>query len=105
MDLSRGLLGTNTKRVDARHSLGWHPADHKPGLMEYIIYEELRDKLLSRPYRRAALLHGGIVWRLALHTFTLRKSEKLLKANTLASMSYLNEASSSSNPGHFSLRS
>ena len=105
MDLSHGLLGTNTERVYARHSLRWHPADHKPGPMEYIIYEELWDRLLSHPYHCTALLHSGIVWHLALHTFTLWKSGELLKANTLASTSYLNEASSLSNPGHFSLHS
>ena len=27
-DLSCGLLGTNTKRVCAPHSLRWHPANH-----------------------------------------------------------------------------
>ena len=70
-DLSRRLPGTNTERVYAPHSLGWCPANHKPGLREYIIYEELRDRLLSRPYRHVALLHGGIVWCLTLHTLKL----------------------------------
>ena len=70
-DLSHELLGTNTERVYTPHSLGWHPADHKPGPREYIIYKELRDRLLSCPYHCAALLHSGIVWHLAPHTLKL----------------------------------
>ena len=70
-DLSCGLLGTNTKRVYAPHSLGWCPANHKPGLREYIIYEELQDRLLGHPYHHAAVLHSGIVWHLTLHALKL----------------------------------
>ena len=70
---ARSLLvpGTNTKRVYTPHSLRWHPANHKPGPREYIIYKELQDRLLSHPYCCTALLHGGIVWRLTLHALKL----------------------------------
>lgn len=33
--------------------------------MEYNFYKECRNRLLQQPHARAALLEGGIVWRLA----------------------------------------
>ena len=68
VDLSRGVQDTTTRRIYTPYSLGWRPTGHKPGPREYTVYQELRDRILSRPYRRAALLQGGIIWRLALDT-------------------------------------
>lgn len=60
------------------HSLGWRPPDYKPSTREYCNYEDLRDNLLRRPYGRAALLQGGIVWRLALHALQFPTDAELL---------------------------
>ena len=64
VDLSPRAKNTRTYMP---HSLGWRPTGHRPGPREYTVYEELRDRVLNRPYRHAALLQGGIVWCLALH--------------------------------------
>lgn len=80
--LSNGIsFNTFTPRVDLQRSgtpstispskytpcsLGYRKAKHTPGQEEYAAYQNLRDILLNRPYHRAALLEGGIVWRLAL---------------------------------------
>ena len=64
VDLSPRAKNTRTYTP---HSLGWHPTGHRPGPREYTVYEELQDRVLNHPYRHAALLQGGIVWRLALH--------------------------------------
>ena len=64
VDLSPRAKNTRTYTP---YSLGWHPTGHRPGPREYTVYEELRDRVLNRPYRHAALLQGGIVWHLALH--------------------------------------
>jgi hypothetical protein len=50
-------------------SLSFRPLTHKPHISEYGFYENMRHSLLSRPYGRAALLQGGIVWRLALDDY------------------------------------
>ena len=36
--------------------------------MEYTVYQELWDRVLSCPYHCAALLQGSIIWCLALET-------------------------------------
>ncbi|KAG1721993.1 hypothetical protein EDD22DRAFT_790507, partial [Suillus occidentalis] len=39
-----------------------------PLYADYIIYEQPRHKLMNCPRARAAFLHGGLVWHLALHS-------------------------------------
>ncbi|KAG2102302.1 hypothetical protein BD769DRAFT_1304521, partial [Suillus cothurnatus] len=36
---------------------------------DYVVYEQHRHEFMNQPRARAALLHGGLVWRLALHSF------------------------------------
>ncbi|KAG2114200.1 uncharacterized protein F5147DRAFT_650017 [Suillus discolor] len=36
---------------------------------DYVVYEQHRHKFMNQPRARAALLHGGLIWRLALHSF------------------------------------
>jgi hypothetical protein len=45
--------------------LGYRPKGYKPDQIDYLAYERRRDRLLSSPRGRAALLMGGIVARLA----------------------------------------
>ncbi|KAG1724921.1 hypothetical protein EDB19DRAFT_1833991 [Suillus lakei] len=33
------------------------------------MYEQHRHEFLNQPHTRVALLHGGLIWRLALHSF------------------------------------
>lgn len=49
-------------------SLGWRPSGHgdKPTTADYGNYQATLDELFTRSYARAALLEGGIVWRIAL---------------------------------------
>ena len=47
-------------------SLGWRPKEHTPTTEDYGKYQETLDRLFSRPYARAALLEGAIVWCIAL---------------------------------------
>ncbi|KAI8989149.1 hypothetical protein BD414DRAFT_415633 [Trametes punicea] len=46
--------------------LGWCPPSFKPTKWDYAAYEERAYQILSSPGGRAAILQGGIVWRLAL---------------------------------------
>jgi len=39
---------------------------YKPDVLNYALYEEPRDVLLCHPHGCAALMHGSIVWNLAL---------------------------------------
>ena len=41
--------------------------DHTPTPADYGDYQATLDRLLTRPYARAALLTGGIVWHIAVH--------------------------------------
>jgi hypothetical protein len=43
------------------------PPGYKDGLLDYFAYEERLASFLQTPHARAALLQGGIVWRLAKH--------------------------------------
>ena len=43
-----------------------HQGGYKPDVFNYTLYEDARDVLLSHPHGRAALMHGGIVWCLAI---------------------------------------
>ena len=45
--------------------LGWRYPQYKPDAVDYAAYECARDALLRQPHARAALLKGGIIWRLA----------------------------------------
>ncbi|KAG2342304.1 hypothetical protein BDR05DRAFT_886433 [Suillus weaverae] len=40
----------------------------RPVYADYIMYEQHRHEFMNQPRARAALLHGGLVWRLALHS-------------------------------------
>lgn len=47
--------------------LGWRPQNHRPTVSEYNFYENLRRAFFTDHGRaRAALLKGGIIWRLAV---------------------------------------
>jgi hypothetical protein len=46
--------------------LGWRAKGYKPDVFEYAAYEARRDAFLRQPHGRAALLAGGLVWRLAI---------------------------------------
>jgi hypothetical protein len=49
-------------------TLGWRASSQQLGASEYTYYEALRDRFLNSPRGCAALLQGGIVWRLAIET-------------------------------------
>ncbi|EIW58372.1 uncharacterized protein TRAVEDRAFT_124826 [Trametes versicolor FP-101664 SS1] len=46
--------------------LGWRPPSFRPTEWDYRAYEARAYEILSSPRGRAAVLHGGIVWRLAM---------------------------------------
>ena len=75
--LGRGIRFNTMETLDANPrtlcaylrrcpGLGYRPAGYKPDILDYKSYEELRDRFLRQPFGRAALLEGGIVWRLSL---------------------------------------
>jgi hypothetical protein len=45
--------------------LGYRPPGYKPDKHDYVAYVERRNRLLASPRGRAALLHGGLISRLA----------------------------------------
>lgn len=45
--------------------LGWRRQDYNPDARDYFEYEELLRDFFRRPHARAALLRGGLIWRLA----------------------------------------
>ncbi|KAJ7665343.1 hypothetical protein DFH06DRAFT_983954 [Mycena polygramma] len=45
--------------------LGYRPSNYKPDMRDYQAYVEIRQRFMSSPRGRAALLYGGIVGRLA----------------------------------------
>lgn len=51
--------------------ISFRPADYKFSARDYQAYVENRTNVLSRPHSRAALLRGGIVWRLAKEHLSL----------------------------------
>ena len=51
--------------IASEWALGWKPAKYTPDINDYKRYEDIRDEFLRGPFGRAALLHGGIIWRLA----------------------------------------
>ncbi|KAG1746847.1 hypothetical protein EDB19DRAFT_1631184 [Suillus lakei] len=36
---------------------------------DYVVYEQHHYEFMNQPHARAALLHGGLVWSLAMHSF------------------------------------
>ncbi|KIK32508.1 hypothetical protein CY34DRAFT_19003 [Suillus luteus UH-Slu-Lm8-n1] len=40
----------------------------RPVYADYIMYEQHHHEFMNQPRARAALLHGGLIWRLALHS-------------------------------------
>jgi hypothetical protein len=59
-------------------TLGWRPPHHIPKSHEYNYYEYIRDDFFRQPHARAALLKGGIVWRLAFESASCRAGEVAL---------------------------
>ncbi|GJF00239.1 hypothetical protein PsYK624_165190 [Phanerochaete sordida] len=45
--------------------LGYREPDYRPTPLDFALYERSRRAILGRPHGRAALMRGGIVWRLA----------------------------------------
>ncbi|KAF8230126.1 hypothetical protein L208DRAFT_1204926, partial [Tricholoma matsutake] len=45
--------------------LGYHPTRYMPHLANYAVYQASLGSFLRRPHAWAALLKGGIIWRLA----------------------------------------
>lgn len=68
-------------------TLGWRPQSLKPVATEYILYENLRNHFLQLPKGRAALLKGGIIWRLALEALGAR-SEDIVIEGPSAQLNY-----------------
>ncbi|KAG1814859.1 hypothetical protein DFJ58DRAFT_647813, partial [Suillus subalutaceus] len=48
--------------------LGHRQPPFNPPYVDYIVYEQLCHEFMNCPRVRAAFLHGGLVWRLALHS-------------------------------------
>jgi hypothetical protein len=47
-------------------TLGWRRQCYQPDVKDYAAYVHLRDSFFRQPHARAALLKGGIIWRLAI---------------------------------------
>lgn len=60
-DLSKPPLLLDSRPI----GIGLKPCGYSLGLSDYKAYSIQRDELLRGPVGRAALLHGGVVWRLA----------------------------------------
>lgn len=58
--------------------LGRRPEHHKPDRFDYIEYEQRLAEFLPRPHARAALLKGGLVWRLVREIIGGRDNQKVL---------------------------
>ncbi|KAG1848862.1 hypothetical protein F4604DRAFT_1593706 [Suillus subluteus] len=50
------------------YTLGHRRPPFNPLYADYIVYEQLRHEFMNLPRARAAFLHGGLVWWLALHS-------------------------------------
>ncbi|KAG1729430.1 hypothetical protein EDB19DRAFT_1583022, partial [Suillus lakei] len=46
---------------------------------DYIVYEQHRHEFMNQPHARATLLHGGLVWRLAMHSFDIGDLPSILE--------------------------
>jgi hypothetical protein len=51
------------------YSLTYTLPPFKAVYTDYVIYEQHRHEFMNQPCARATLLHGGLIWRLALHSF------------------------------------
>lgn len=66
-------------RGGVRHpavSLARRSHGHQCQVYEYAEYERVLRDFLRRPYARAAILQGGIVWRLAVSVFGLKEANE-----------------------------
>ena len=59
-------------------TLGWRQPLHKGTRFEYNFYQERRDCLLRCLHGRAALLAGGIIWRLTMDSLGDDSGERVL---------------------------
>ncbi|KAG1734255.1 uncharacterized protein EDB91DRAFT_1251048 [Suillus paluster] len=50
------------------YSLGYKHPIFSAVYADYVVYEQYHYEFMNQPRARAALLHGGLVWRLALHS-------------------------------------
>ncbi|KAG1906106.1 uncharacterized protein F5891DRAFT_1182295 [Suillus fuscotomentosus] len=50
------------------YTLGHRRPPFNPPYTDYIVYEQLCHEFMNCPQARAAFLHGGLIWRLALHS-------------------------------------
>ncbi|KAG1728485.1 uncharacterized protein EDB91DRAFT_1060553 [Suillus paluster] len=50
------------------YTLGHRQFPFRAIYTDYIVYEQLRHDFMNRPRARAAFLHGGLIWWLALHS-------------------------------------
>jgi len=69
--LQKMAVGPNFRRPLTElqtYTLGHHPPSFQATYADYIVYEQRRHEFMNQPRARAALLHGGLVWRLALHS-------------------------------------
>ena len=62
----------------AVHKLMHYPLQHKPDTLDYSQYEKICDQVLSRLYKWAALLEGGIVWQITIHSLQFLTDSELL---------------------------
>ncbi|KAF8576635.1 hypothetical protein K439DRAFT_1366690 [Ramaria rubella] len=51
--------------------LGWQPIGYKPTAVDYAAYEVICGEFFRQPRARTALMHGGIVWHLAVEHICL----------------------------------
>ncbi|KAG1718991.1 hypothetical protein EDD22DRAFT_963485 [Suillus occidentalis] len=61
------------------HTLGHQPSSFQATYADYVVYEQLRHEFMNRPRARAAFLHGGLVWRLALHSLGFHHLPSILE--------------------------
>lgn len=54
--------------------LAWRSPGHCCTAREYAEYEHMLQEFLRRPYARAAILQGGIVWHLAMNVFGVEEA-------------------------------
>lgn len=65
------LLATLEEKIPQAVTHGWRPENYRPtGMEEYMAYQSIRIDFLKQRRMRAALMCGGIVWRLAIETLT-----------------------------------
>ncbi|KAG2348629.1 hypothetical protein BDR05DRAFT_996001 [Suillus weaverae] len=48
--------------------LGYKPPTFSAVYADYVMYEQYHHEFMNQPHARAALLHGGLIWWLALHS-------------------------------------